>query len=146
MGKLTGNVSRSVCWTCAKACGGCCWSVDYRPVDGWDARYDVNRDGVESFAIYFCPEYEEDTEENRNRDLDYGGCMRLAERMLQMTREDYIRATDRMQDEMDRFFRGKGAAKIHRISEPDVVIRFLRNEAAEYRKRRDKTRIARKRR
>ena len=57
-----------------------------------------------------------------------------------------IRATDRMQDEMDRFFRGKGAAKIHRISEPDVVIRFLRNEAAEYRKRRDKTRIARKRR
>ena len=27
----------TLCWKCERACGGCSWSADLIPVDGWDA-------------------------------------------------------------------------------------------------------------
>lgn len=50
------------CCTCRKFCGGCSWSKDFTPVDGWKAiptiiHHGDNRD-IPSFKIMFCPKYE----------------------------------------------------------------------------------------
>ena len=48
------------CWTCARACGGCCWSRDFKPVPGWIAKKTFipgNGDLAESYKIISCPEY-----------------------------------------------------------------------------------------
>lgn len=57
-----------LCWSCAKACGGCSWSRKDRPepVPGWTARQKVYKadggtrtDGI-TYKIIKCPEYARD--------------------------------------------------------------------------------------
>lgn len=60
---MRGNKPQTLCWGCANATGGCCWS-DYwkhRPVPGWKAeRNDIRINSglsAESYIVYECPEY-----------------------------------------------------------------------------------------
>lgn len=52
------------CWTCKNACnGGCSWSRDFIPVDGWKAEKTFipgNGEFAESYNIIDCPEYKAD--------------------------------------------------------------------------------------
>ena len=58
-----------LCWTCARACGGCSWSHDFTPVKGWTAKkvtmyvdrgdYETHR--TETYRITACPLYKDDT-------------------------------------------------------------------------------------
>lgn len=56
---------QQLCWSCAKACGGCPWSDRFEPVQGWDAEScrRVYRDAavgtryIDSYTIRECPEY-----------------------------------------------------------------------------------------
>lgn len=50
-----------LCWTCQKAVGGCSWSDEFNPVDGWEA-IKVNRTESKSSGYYItkCPEFIED--------------------------------------------------------------------------------------
>lgn len=48
------------CWTCRNACGGCSWSREFQPVEGWTAEKTVipsNGEYAESYRIVKCPEY-----------------------------------------------------------------------------------------
>lgn len=48
------------CWTCKKACGGCSWSQNFKPIAGWTAEktfIESNGDFAESYKIISCPEY-----------------------------------------------------------------------------------------
>ena len=48
------------CWTCKKACGGCSWSREFIPIDGWTAEKSIiphNREHAETYKIIDCPEY-----------------------------------------------------------------------------------------
>jgi hypothetical protein len=50
----------SKCWTCRNACGGCSWSRDFQPVEGWKAEETylaANRGHEESYHVYDCPAY-----------------------------------------------------------------------------------------
>lgn len=56
----------TLCWDCAKACGGCSWSdhFEHSPVPGWEAeethlRLDNNGNGT-SYIVLSCPEFERD--------------------------------------------------------------------------------------
>lgn len=60
----------TLCWKCAKACGGCSWSDGtFTPVDGWKATPTVIKanhgrgfmQDVESFIVKACPLFEDDT-------------------------------------------------------------------------------------
>lgn len=42
----------SLCWDCAKACGGCSWSAKFIPVKGWKTR--ANGKGEDVVA---CPKF-----------------------------------------------------------------------------------------
>ena len=63
---MPGHKEQTLCWGCAKACGGCSWSNhwDHLPITGWIAvpcKLKVNRgEYVESFHVTECPEFEPD--------------------------------------------------------------------------------------
>jgi hypothetical protein len=48
------------CWRCERACGGCTWSKNGKPVDGWEATPTIIRDYIGDFPSYkitYCPEF-----------------------------------------------------------------------------------------
>lgn len=53
--------SKQPCWTCKKACGGCSWSSEFKPVKGWKAKKTKIKceEGrySDSYKIIYCPEY-----------------------------------------------------------------------------------------
>lgn len=57
----------TICWTCQNATGGCSWSRNLTPVDGWKAEIkkikNTNKLGTtyaDSYKVISCPEYIED--------------------------------------------------------------------------------------
>jgi len=49
-----------ICWTCKNACGGCSWSRNLTPVEGWKAEKTIVRGcgpAFESYSIEYCPQY-----------------------------------------------------------------------------------------
>ena len=63
----------TLCWSCAKACGGCSWSDGtFTPVPGWTATEtrlkeqhgsrDADR-SIQSFHVTECPLFEDDTDQ-----------------------------------------------------------------------------------
>ena len=128
---------RTICWECEKTCGGCSWSREFKPVDGWEAVETTDCTGDKSFLVRKCPEFVRENREKRRdaQAMDTDGCMALIEKMLDVARDDYICGDEDTQHQIERFIRGKGASKIHMISEPDQVIRKLRIEADEHKKR-----------
>lgn len=56
------NKYEQICWTCKKCIGGCSWSRDFIPIEGWDAELDthtrVDANDSITYKIYDCPQYE----------------------------------------------------------------------------------------
>ena len=44
----------SLCWYCDNALGGCSWSMDFEPVDGWDARHTAK---YNAYRVFNCPRF-----------------------------------------------------------------------------------------
>ena len=64
---------QTLCWDCAKACGGCSWS-DYStrtPVEGWNATENLItiRVGMldKSYCVHDCPEFVRDATNGGDR-------------------------------------------------------------------------------
>lgn len=59
-------IKHTLCWDCARACGGCSWSNhwEHRPVAGWTAvetRVRMNNNEYEpSYIVIACPEFDRD--------------------------------------------------------------------------------------
>jgi len=52
---------QQLCWRCKNAVGGCSWSRNFKPVEGWIATPSVIIVGSEKVDTYFimkCPQYE----------------------------------------------------------------------------------------
>ena len=51
----------SLCFLCGNACGGCSWSRDFTPVEGWDAEPTIGKSHhTKSWFVKACPEYTND--------------------------------------------------------------------------------------
>jgi len=51
---------KQICWDCNKACGGCRWSREFKPIPGWTATYVPNRpQNPATYSITGCPEFME---------------------------------------------------------------------------------------
>lgn len=61
-------LTKTLCWDCQNACGGCSWSKAFKPVNGWTAeRKDVKVNHTyrgrswtqteESYIVKKCPEF-----------------------------------------------------------------------------------------
>jgi hypothetical protein len=135
MGVKAGLKENTICWNCTKACtSGCSWSDgSFTPVEGWTAIPDVNGNGVESFLVKECPEFVQDADEERNaQDMDDQGVLDLVERLLEITRDDYIHSRGSEIPMIEKFIRGRGAARLHQINDPDTVLRVLREQRKTY--------------
>ena len=59
---------KQLCATCGRACGGCRWSDELLPVEGWNAEpskiYIDKRKPVDSFHVIECPQYIPDRKKN----------------------------------------------------------------------------------
>ena len=60
-------MKQTLCWECKRACGGCSWSRDFKPVRGWKAEKtkiarfkDANAD---SYIVKECPLFVQDRKE-----------------------------------------------------------------------------------
>ena len=58
------NYTPQLCWTCKKACGGCCWSAEFIPIPNWIAVPTIIKNSLgdgkgdlHSYRIISCPEY-----------------------------------------------------------------------------------------
>lgn len=64
-------MGKTLCWDCAKAVCGCSWSIDFTPVEGWDAiptkLTAQHRDTgeIDSFCVIDCPEFVSDKERKK---------------------------------------------------------------------------------
>lgn len=53
----------TICWDCKNATGGCSWSKDFTPVDGWKAKptkikaVTRNTKMHNSYIVLSCPQY-----------------------------------------------------------------------------------------
>ena len=126
----------TICWDCVNACrSGCSWSENFTPVEGWEAEHIVDeKKGTDTYRVIRCPQFAKESRANRNRNLDEEGCIRMVEQLMKLTREDYIK-DPKLQPEIERFLRGKGASRVHRIADPEKVIRKLKKAALAYKKR-----------
>ena len=55
------RTKEQLCCTCSKAYGGCSWSRNFKPVEGWTANPTIITHGdrtMDSFEIIECPEWE----------------------------------------------------------------------------------------
>lgn len=60
MAKKREEENGQLCYICKNACGGCSWSIDFKPVNGWDAEPTIIRDSegdIHSYKINNCPEF-----------------------------------------------------------------------------------------
>ena len=117
---------QTLCWGCEKsATEGCAWAKNFDPVEGWEAEESKN-----GYLVINCPEFVK--EERRRRDLDTDGCMDLVEKVLETCREDYIMGGEKTEEKIERFLKGRGASRVHRISNPEAVIRKLKKDKEKY--------------
>lgn len=61
--RKSAHTSAQLCWDCANACGGCRWSSEFKPVNGWTAKevYVGQKDrGAYTYFITECPEFKRD--------------------------------------------------------------------------------------
>ena len=136
MGGFYEKKPEQLCWTCQNACtGGCSWSEAMEPVDGWKTVETVHSNGSKGLLVTGCPQYVRDSEESRILDLNTDGCLELVERLMEITREDYIKGNEKTRKEIQRFIRGKGASRIHMITNPEEVIQMLEKARIEHKKK-----------
>jgi predicted nucleic acid-binding Zn ribbon protein len=59
--KLKPKYTDALCWHCTKACGGCSWSRNLIPIEGWKAKEIKNASYsvIKSYKVIECPEFEE---------------------------------------------------------------------------------------
>lgn len=85
------------CFRCSKFAGGCSWSHDFTPVDGW-----IATEGREStqyangkpwYKIYYCPQYEKQKKHTK-RHYDDVGIQNLAVAIFESAGTEYRNAIE----------------------------------------------------
>ena len=82
----------TICWNCQRATGGCSWSQNFKPVDGWKVqKTSIRESGVrnfESVKVLECPKFVED--ENRQKILNFCQKMKKSENLVNELLSDGI--------------------------------------------------------
>ena len=139
MGDTYFKKDKTICWECANACSADCeWANELKPVPGWDAEPTVSTAGAESFLVRSCPKFVKDKPDQRRGELNTGGCLAMIEKLMEVTRDDYITGTPSMQLRIEKFLRGKGASKVHMIDNPEDVIKNLKRASGEYKREQER--------
>ena len=137
-----GGFDNTLCWSCGRACGGCSWSREFKPVKGWEAVPTRIHDEVDSYHVIHCPKYLPEYAEVRDTSnwVDDAG-VRLWKAVLHRAREDYIAGKDHVRVEVTRFVRNSFKHNPEKVLES---LRQGRKEYLDYLAERDKKRKERR--
>lgn len=141
----------TLCVYCKNACnGGCSWSENLTPVNGWTA--EKNEHG---YMVLMCPKFVEETKENKTKNFDKDGMALLYEAIGRQMRDDYIHgisqydpskhkaekdkyvhkteAEKRWQNRriIEKWILGPGRALLE-LTDPEMIITHLRKMARMY--------------
>ena len=113
----------TLCWQCDKSCtGGCSWSKDFVPVNGWVAEKNEKRG---SYSVITCPEF---VKSRKLDDIDINGAHDLAAGIIKMAVNDYrVAKKHATRHSIENFFRSKLFANLCDI-DPERIIELLRKE------------------
>lgn len=144
----------SICWFCEKACTKeCSWAEKFEPVDGWVAEK-TETNCCSSYRVIECPLFTpEDVgkcKASDGKNLNDAGVLALIERVLEETRMDYLKATpvrktfrrDSTRMLIEKWLRSEEGGFLCGFSDPETIIQRLREQAAEYDKRKARMRMA----
>ena len=126
--------THQLCEKCAKACGGCNWSDELKPVEGWDAEETVlASSNTNSLFIRGCPEFVRGTRDDKRRiEMDTNGFLLLLEAMMRQIRYDYVHGTIHEKTSIENFLRGEDARKMLQLTDTEGVILGLRELAKQH--------------
>jgi hypothetical protein len=62
--------------------------------------------------------------------------LNLISELLKVARMDYVKGLPGTVQEVEKFFRGKGAAKVHMLKNPEGVIKELKKQRKMYQQKR----------
>lgn len=78
----------SLCWECEKACGGCVWADELKPVKGWTAERTYDEDGRPySYLVRACPEF---SRERQPFDPDMENAIQMIAKAVEVAMKDFI--------------------------------------------------------
>ena len=84
----------SLCWDCANSTkGGCSWSAEFKPVEGWVAKpmkKETQYGDGKSYLVYSCPLFD--------RDAFGGGTKRLTDPLYQ----DFLKENNKSENKANR--------------------------------------------
>lgn len=80
------NKANTLCWDCEKCIGGCSWSKDFKPVDGWKAEAVTNSDNNDSYLVRECPQFKTG---KVNTNLENDGFVRLTYAIIKQMVKEY---------------------------------------------------------
>lgn len=111
---------------CKYACGGCSWSNELIPVEGWEAIPTKLGKHVESYVVLKCPKYKP----HRGRAffspqrMDTDGAEKLVQAICKKAVEDYEELPE-MRSAISKFFHSEVFARLSDVN-PDYIIRMVR--------------------
>lgn len=116
-------MSETLCWQCGKSCtGGCSWSKDFVPVNGWVAEQNQK---TGSYSVITCPEF---VKSRKLDDIDINGARDLAASVVKVAVNDYrVAKNPATRRSIENFFRSKLFADLCDI-DPEKIITLLREE------------------
>lgn len=116
-------MTETLCWKCGKSCtGGCSWSKDFVPVNGWIAE---NNEKTGSYSVITCSEF---VKSRKLDDIDINGARDLAASIINMAVNDYrVAKKHETRRSIENFFRSKLFSNLSDI-DPEKIIALLREE------------------
>ena len=82
------NKSNTICWDCEKCGGGCSWSHDLIPVNGWEVDEDYILE--DSYIVKECPLFEKRNSKIKSSDIDDEGAVNVILAIVKRANKDYI--------------------------------------------------------
>ena len=80
------NKANTLCWDCENCIGGCSWSKNFEPVEGWKAEAVTNSDNTDTYLVRECPQFKKG---NVKVNIESDGFVRLTYAIIKQMVKEY---------------------------------------------------------
>ena len=80
------NKANTLCWDCENYIGGCSWTKDFKPVEGWKAEEVTNSNNTDTYLVRECPQFKPG---KANTNIESDGFIRLTYAIIKQMVKEY---------------------------------------------------------
>ena len=85
------NKANTLCWDCENCIGGCSWSKNFEPVEGWKAKAVTNSDNSDTYLVRECPQFKKgNAKTNLESDVFVRLTYAIIKQMIKEYKNNYI--------------------------------------------------------